>query len=155
MACYSILHYFCSFAPSTKNAQISLVNTSSSFKAQLKHNLSRKHFLLLPSTPRGPLSLFLPPQCVPSPVCPSSSEHTIPPQCVPSPVCPSSSEHTTARPCTGWSLGLHGEETLQNEPNGKQMSPRTSGYASLLSTFPTPPIFSIRQIKDQNSPESK
>lgn len=72
---HSILHYFCSFAPSTKKVQISLVNTSSSFKTQLKHNLPRKLSLLLPSTPRGPLSLLLLLQCVPLPVCPSSLEH--------------------------------------------------------------------------------
>lgn len=44
---YPILCYFCSFVPSIKNVWVCPVNASSSFKAQLIHNLYRKPFLML------------------------------------------------------------------------------------------------------------
>lgn len=60
MPCFSTLWYFCSFVPSIKNVQICLVNTSPPLKAQLKRNLSRTPFRMLPS--RGETRPLLPPK---------------------------------------------------------------------------------------------
>lgn len=143
MSCYSTLHYFCSFAPSTETVQISLANTSSSFKPQLKHNLSRKPFLVFLSRAKHSPQTSVP--CSFLPLVRPSSRLSL--------LLGAHDGKALARPLhqlvTGSARRGHSQEcALQDLNQDLVMLPSYVHFQHLL-------LLRLRQIKEQNLSESK